>query len=77
MMNEFENAGLSMTSPTAARAPRRSWGFPAAVLVRLLAAWALRRRAVRRLGGVTRRRARLLSSRPPQTAALVACAIAA
>jgi cobalamin synthase len=29
------------------------WGLPVAVLVGLLAAWVLRRRAVRRLGGVT------------------------
>ncbi|GAA3821535.1 hypothetical protein GCM10022226_47330 [Sphaerisporangium flaviroseum] len=29
------------------------WGFPVAVLAGLLAAWALRRRAVRRLGGIT------------------------
>lgn len=29
------------------------WGLPAAVLAGLTAAWALRRRAVRRLGGIT------------------------
>ncbi|GAA2912857.1 adenosylcobinamide-GDP ribazoletransferase [Streptosporangium fragile] len=33
--------------------PQAVWGLPAAVLVGLLAAWAMRRRAVRRLGGVT------------------------
>ncbi|WP_326647022.1 adenosylcobinamide-GDP ribazoletransferase [Streptosporangium sp. NBC_01755] len=30
-----------------------SWGLPAAVLLGLLAAWVVRRRAVRRLGGIT------------------------
>ncbi|MBB2911915.1 adenosylcobinamide-GDP ribazoletransferase [Streptosporangium becharense] len=33
--------------------PQAVWGLPAAVLAGLLAAWMVRRRAVRRLGGVT------------------------
>ncbi|WP_344944073.1 adenosylcobinamide-GDP ribazoletransferase [Sphaerisporangium flaviroseum] len=49
-------AALAMTALVLAGGSRLSpliWGFPVAVLAGLLAAWALRRRAVRRLGGIT------------------------
>ena len=74
MMNEFENAGLFLTSPTSGVPV--FWGFPVAVLVGLLAAWVLRRRAVRRLGGVTGDVLGALVE-TATAAALVACAIVA
>jgi cobalamin synthase len=73
-MNEFENAGLFMTSSTSGVSA--FWGFPVAVLVGLLAAWALRRRAVRRLGGVTGDVLGALVE-TATAAALVACVIVA
>jgi adenosylcobinamide-GDP ribazoletransferase len=46
-------AGLSASPALGGGGIPALWGLPVAVLVGLLAAWVLRRRAVRRLGGVT------------------------
>ncbi|WP_326821253.1 adenosylcobinamide-GDP ribazoletransferase [Streptosporangium sp. NBC_01756] len=55
-LDAFETAGSFPTDGLLLRWNETAtafWGLPAAVLAGLTAAWALRRRAVRRLGGIT------------------------
>jgi cobalamin synthase len=53
MVGESDGPGLLLGDPVFGSGIPAFWDFPVAVLVGLLAAWILRRRAVRRLGGVT------------------------
>jgi adenosylcobinamide-GDP ribazoletransferase len=76
MTNQFDSPGLLLGDPAFGGGIPAFWGFPVAVLVGLLAAWALRRRAVRRLGGVTGDVLGALVE-TATAAALVACAIVA
>jgi adenosylcobinamide-GDP ribazoletransferase len=75
-LSEFDSPGLLLGDPAFGSGIPAFWGFPVAVLVGLLAAWALRRRAVRRLGGVTGDVLGALVE-TATAAALVACAIVA
>jgi cobalamin synthase len=75
-LSEFDSPGLLLGDPAFGSGIPVFWGFPVAVLVGLLAAWALRRRAVRRLGGVTGDVLGALVE-TATAAALVTCAIVA